>query len=53
MFKYNPPYGNGKESVIEEQEEIPYVPTLQSTDGGSWPEVESASTFIYYKSLVK
>ena len=35
MFKYNPPYGNGKEPVIEEQEEIPYVLTLQSTEGGS------------------
>ena len=36
MFKYNPPYGNGKEPVIEEQDvyriEIPYVPTLQGSD---------------------
>ena len=39
MFKYNPPYGNGKEPVIEEQDvyriEIPYVPTIQSSEGGS------------------
>ena len=36
MFKYTPLYANGKEPVIEEQDvyriEIPYVPTLQSTD---------------------
>ena len=42
MFKYTPLYANGKEPVIEEQDvyriEIPYVPTLQSTKGGSGPE---------------
>ena len=35
MFKYNPPYSNGKEPVIEEQDvyriEIPYIPTLQGS----------------------
>lgn len=39
MFKYTPLYSNGKEPVIEEQDvyriEIPYVPTLQSTEGGT------------------
>ena len=39
MFKYTPLYANGKEPVIEEQDvyriEIPYVPTLQSTDAES------------------
>ena len=36
MFKYTPLYANGKELVIEEQDvyriEIPYVPTLQSSE---------------------
>lgn len=39
MFKYTPLYANGKEPVIEVQDvyriEIPYVPTLQSTDAES------------------
>ena len=39
MVSYTPLYANGKEPVIEEQAvyriEIPYVPTLQSTEGGS------------------
>jgi hypothetical protein len=39
MVSYTPLYANGKEPVIEEQDvyriEIPYVPTLQSTEGGS------------------
>jgi len=47
MFKYTPLYANGKEPVIEEQDvyriEIPYVPTLQSTEGGSGPESGSES----------
>ncbi|MBQ9560349.1 MAG: hypothetical protein IJV08_10285 [Bacteroidaceae bacterium] len=38
-IKYIPLYANGKEPVIEEQDvyriEIPYVPSLQSTEGGS------------------
>ena len=36
MFKYTPLYANGKEPVIEEQDvyriEIPYIPTLQSSE---------------------
>ena len=36
MFKYTPIYAKGKEPVIEEQDiyrvEIPYIPTLQSTN---------------------
>lgn len=36
MFKYTPLYANGKEPVIEVQDEcrieIPYVPTLQGSD---------------------
>ena len=39
MFKYTPLYANGKVPIIEEQDvyriEIPYLPTLQSTKGGS------------------
>ena len=39
MFKYTPLYANGKEPIIEEQDvyriEIPYVPTLQSTETDS------------------
>ena len=35
MFKYTPPYANGKEPVIEEQDvyriEIPYMSTLQGS----------------------
>ena len=36
MFKYTPLYANGKEPIIEEQDvyriEIPYIPTLQTTE---------------------
>ena len=42
MFKYIPLYANGKELVIEDQDvyriAIPYVPSLQSTEGGSGPK---------------
>jgi len=48
MFKYTPLYANGKEPVIEEQDvyriEIPYVPTLRSTEGGSGPDTTQKST---------
>ena len=42
MFKYTPLYANGKEPVIEEQDvyriEIPYVPTLPSSEINSTPK---------------